>query len=58
MNHGSSDDVGVYDAQIKGWLVFLYELPCHGLGSSLGDIVAENGVTPLNCLLSCDLKLY
>lgn len=57
MKHRSNNDVGVNDAQIKGWLVLLHEFPCYGLGASLGDIVTENGVAPLNCLLSCDLKL-
>lgn len=57
MNHRSSDDIRVNDTQIKGRLVILHKLPCHGLSASLGDIVAENRVTPLNGLVSCDLKI-
>jgi len=57
MEHRPSDNVWVNDAQIKIWVAVFHELPCHGFGTSLGDVVAENGIIPLDCLLGCDLEL-
>lgn len=55
VDHWPGDDVWINDSQVKRRRALLHELPCGRLRACLRDIVAENGIISLDCLLSCNL---
>ena len=57
VKHGPYDDVRIDDSQVKRWFVHLRKFPRRRFSPYLGDIVPQDGITPLDCLFGRDLYL-